>query len=207
MKKIIYFISLISLFVLLSTGCTKDPPIAAFTMSKTTAGVGEMVLFTNVSENANSYSWDFGDGGTSTAQSLTYKFSTKGDYTVTLTAIGEGGEDSVSESIIIERNFNGYWKVEITQSDITITSAWVYFYVDEENVSLENWEVQGNIGANIGSLHDTWHTTLNSNNECSFTLQDEGKTFTCNVKLETSTTGIGTFIYNGKSYPMQADKE
>jgi PKD repeat protein len=49
------------------------------------------VTFTNQSTNAASYSWDFGDGGSSTAVSPTYVYASAGEYTVTLTAIGPGG--------------------------------------------------------------------------------------------------------------------
>lgn len=51
-----------------------------------------MIHFENLSQNVDSYSWDFGDGtGTSTEEDPTYTYSETGTYTVTLTATGEGG--------------------------------------------------------------------------------------------------------------------
>lgn len=47
------------------------------------------ITFTNLSANANSYLWDFGDGTTSTDQNPTHVYTTLGVYDVTLTA--EGG--------------------------------------------------------------------------------------------------------------------
>jgi hypothetical protein len=57
------------------------------------------VNFTNTSVNATSYSWDFGDGGTSTATSQSYTFDDPGDYTVTLTANGPGGASTATAVI------------------------------------------------------------------------------------------------------------
>lgn len=45
-----------------------------------------MLSFTNESENANDYSWDFGDGQSSTAENPTHIFA-PGNYTVCLTAM------------------------------------------------------------------------------------------------------------------------
>jgi PKD repeat protein len=44
------------------------------------------VQFLNNSTNASSYSWDFGDGNTSTSANPSYTYSTGGDFTVVLTA-------------------------------------------------------------------------------------------------------------------------
>ncbi len=50
------------------------------------------IHFENLSQNVNTFSWDFGDGtGTSTEQDPSYTYSETGIYTVTLTASGDGG--------------------------------------------------------------------------------------------------------------------
>ena len=54
-----------------------------------------VVHFTNLSLYASSYVWDFGDGGQSNLENPTYTYYNAGDYTVSLTAIGEGGENTV----------------------------------------------------------------------------------------------------------------
>jgi len=60
------------------------------------------ITFINISENATSYSWDFGDGSTSTLINPV-KTYLNGSYTVTLTAKNTKGESSVfSDSFIID---------------------------------------------------------------------------------------------------------
>jgi len=51
----------------------------------------EPVFFTNQSQNALSYLWDFGDGNTSTTASPKYKYPLVGEYEVMLIAIGQMG--------------------------------------------------------------------------------------------------------------------
>ncbi len=64
-------------------------PIAAFDATPPIPGTGAVPLtvsFTNLSTNADSYLWDFGDGTTSTAVNPQHLYTTKGSFTVKLTA-------------------------------------------------------------------------------------------------------------------------
>ena len=56
---------------------------------------GNTVAFTNTSTSATSYSWDFGDFSSSSAPSPTHVFLDFNDYTVVLTAINGGCQDTV----------------------------------------------------------------------------------------------------------------
>ncbi len=76
-------------------------PTASFTFAPNAPQAGDVVTFTNTSENATSFSWAFGDGGTSDAANPTYTFEAAGTYTVTLTATGEGGETTSSQDITV----------------------------------------------------------------------------------------------------------
>jgi PKD repeat protein len=49
------------------------------------------VTFSNFSQNATSYSWNFGDGNTSTQENPVHTYEEGGTYSVTLTATGAGG--------------------------------------------------------------------------------------------------------------------
>nr|WP_299070187.1 carbohydrate binding domain-containing protein [uncultured Allomuricauda sp.] len=75
-------------------GTSLPEVIAKFT--QTVVPNSGTVSFINISENANSYEWDFGDGTTSTEINPT-KTYTSGTYTVTLSASNVAGASSVFE--------------------------------------------------------------------------------------------------------------
>ena len=59
------------------------------------------VVFTNISQNANNYTWDFGDTNSSTATNPTHTFNEAGTYTVNLIATGPCGSETYSQTIMI----------------------------------------------------------------------------------------------------------
>lgn len=60
------------------------------------------VTFSNFSQNANAYSWDFGDGNSSTEKDPVHVYDAAGTYTVTLTVTGENNDTkSRSETIAL----------------------------------------------------------------------------------------------------------
>lgn len=74
---------------------TPPKPIADFVASPTEGGAPLTVQFTNQSTGEiTSYSWDFGDGGTSTERDPQYTYRNAGTFTVKLTVKGPGGEDT-----------------------------------------------------------------------------------------------------------------
>lgn len=74
--------------------------IASFSYSPTTPGVGQTVTFTDTtSGNPTSWSWDFGDGTTSTLKTPGHAFSAAGSYVVTLVSSNGTGSRRVSRTI------------------------------------------------------------------------------------------------------------
>ncbi len=72
-------------------------PVAGFT----TLVNGNTVEFNNNSTNANTYSWDFGEGNTSSDPNPQYSYTDDGTYTVVLTATNDCGSVTFSETIEI----------------------------------------------------------------------------------------------------------
>lgn len=70
-------------------------PVADFTDS--VAG-GNSVYFTDLSANATTYHWDFGDGNMSSMQSPNHTYLSLGSYTVTLIASNNCGADTTTMS-------------------------------------------------------------------------------------------------------------
>lgn len=73
-------------------------PLAQFTVDTT----GLEAKFTNASENAASYQWDFGDGNFSVVTSPQHTYFDSGSYEVQLIANGECGADTLVQTVIIE---------------------------------------------------------------------------------------------------------
>jgi PKD repeat protein len=85
------------IYVLFS--CAKEP-IADFTFTDNQQAQSN-IIFTNTSQNAVSYSWNFGDNSTSSDISPTHSFLKPGVYLVTLTAYGEKENATASKNINI----------------------------------------------------------------------------------------------------------
>jgi PKD repeat protein len=81
------------------SGGTVDPPVADFSATPVDGDAPLTVDFTDLStENPTSWSWSFGDGGTSTAQNPSYTYYTPGTYTVTMTVANSAGSDTATKT-------------------------------------------------------------------------------------------------------------
>ncbi len=72
-------------------------PVADFSYTEQT----NQLTFENNSQFATDYSWDFGDGFTSTEESPTHTYATTGSYTVTLVVQHCGKTDSIEKVVLI----------------------------------------------------------------------------------------------------------
>jgi len=71
------------------------PPVASFTYSPSSPSVVTTVQFTDASSDEDgqvlSWSWNFGDGATSSEQNPSHQYVNEGTYTVTLTVTDDNG--------------------------------------------------------------------------------------------------------------------
>lgn len=81
-----------------------DAPTADFSGSPTSGIEPLSVSFTDLSTGASSWSWDFGDGGSSTQQNPSHTYNTAGTYTVVLTATNACGSDIATKTNYITVN-------------------------------------------------------------------------------------------------------
>jgi len=86
-------------------GCSEEDPLLPlpevnFETEPEIIEVGKPVLFENLTTNASSYKWDFGDGQTSTAINPTITYDESGSFTITLVAFTDDNQsDSLSREI------------------------------------------------------------------------------------------------------------
>lgn len=108
-------------------------PFAGFIANDTSAIVGQSISFTDQSTNSpSSWSWNFGDGATSSLQNPTHSYSSTGTYTVSLTVTNAYGSDTETKT--------GYIVV-------TASGNSTYYLSPSGNDNLNN-----------GSLSSPWYT-------------------------------------------------
>lgn len=176
MKRLI-FLSAIAATLLTSCDLT---PEAYFYSDKVVAEVGEDVYFTNSSDNAESFEWDFGDGTWTDAWNPIHAWSATGIFTVELTAYNDNGFSD-----------KAYQEIEIVSP--TMLEVEVLEYFDEYPVagasvilypSLSDWDNETNaivegftnsagkvIFTDLSARTyyvDVWHSTHNN-----YALRDE----------------------------------
>jgi PKD repeat protein len=95
MKKCLLFLSmLLPLVLILSCSDKSSPtaPVACFTYApQSPVTMGDNVVFTNCSENADLFHWDFGDGTSSTEKDPAHTYNQTGGYNIQLIAINSAG--------------------------------------------------------------------------------------------------------------------
>jgi PKD repeat protein len=88
------FVGMVAPFIL--------PPSGSFIGAPTSGTVPLGVTFTDQSTgNISSWSWTFGDGGTSISQNPTHAYITAGTYDVSLTVTGAGGSNTFTRTAYV----------------------------------------------------------------------------------------------------------
>ncbi|MDD3077505.1 MAG: PKD domain-containing protein [Paludibacter sp.] len=98
------------------------------------------VSFTDLSENATSWEWDFGDGSTSTEQNPEHIYTQGGTFTVKLTASNSGSSDTTIQTDLITVTPTALTKVDADNCEYSINIENHVIKVDgvQERVDLFN---------------------------------------------------------------------
>jgi len=98
-KPVIAGLLLIILGALFIPACAATSPVASFVSNVTTGTAPFNVQFIDSSTNSpTSWTWSFGDSGTSTIQSPIHTYLAAGTYTVTLTASNPEGSNTITRT-------------------------------------------------------------------------------------------------------------
>ena len=121
-------------------------PVANFSASPTTILEGETVDFTDASQYAASWSWNFGDGQTSTEQNPSHVYTAAGTYTVSLTVNNSLGSDTETKTNYITVNINTNPPTadfSADQTNIIIGSTVNFTDLSINNPTGWSWEFEG----------------------------------------------------------------
>ena len=163
------------------------PPVANFSGTPLTGTVPLEVSFTDSSTGEiDSWSWSFGDGGTSTDQNPTHTYDSFGTYTVTLEVTGSGGSD-----ISIRTNY-------ITVTDEPTQHTLTVNVVGEGSVSFDpaggnyraGTEVQLTPISDEGWAFNGWTGDLSGYSNPATILMSTDKTITATFDEDSDADGI-----------------
>ena len=126
-----------------------NQPVADFTGGPTSGSPPMGVDFQDLTTSApTSWSWTFGDGGTSTVQNPSHIYTAFGSYTVALTATNPAGSDSVSKTGYIAVHVTGFtsnvtWgavplTVNFTDQTLGSPTSWSWTFGDGGTSTAQN---------------------------------------------------------------------
>jgi PKD repeat protein len=139
-----------------------EPPTADFTGSPTSGMVALTVQFTDQSIGATSWSWDFGDTGTSTDRNPSHTYTSPGTYTVSLTATNSYGSDTETKINYITVTALQPPVADFTASSTNITVGDSVTFTDNSTNNPTSWSWTFNGGTPSGSTDQNPTITYNT---------------------------------------------
>jgi PKD repeat protein len=188
---------------------------ADFTYRPSSPSDLDVIHFTDQSTDGDghimSWSWDFGDGGTSTLQNPTYDYADNGTYHVTLTVLDDDGEsNAVSKDIIVS---NVPPTAQFTYSPSAPSVLDVVKFTDQSidgDGYIMGWSWDFGDGASSSEQHPSHHYVNTGTYEVTLTVNDNDDSASETVKEimiyeQSNGTTILTLTYNGdqKTYTLE----
>jgi PKD repeat protein len=141
---------------------------AEFSGTPLTGQVPLNVTFSDASTHSpTTWSWTFGDGGTSTVKNPVHTYRTNGTYEVTLTATGAGGASTMTKTgyVVVgpDACSNPPYKINgITHSYDTIQHAY-------DPMGSNTMQIQALVFTGGLTLNQDYNITLQGGYDCGFT--------------------------------------
>jgi gliding motility-associated-like protein len=111
--------------------------VSNFSMSANSAKVGSTVLFTNLSQNASGFLWDFGNGNTSTGFDVAETYTTTGTFLVKLIAYYNTCSDTSYKYLNIADKLIFTAPNIFTPNNDDVNDLWYVFSEGAVNMHLE----------------------------------------------------------------------
>jgi len=127
-KSILLFCLLPGLFFSCSDDESHPLPVADFTFAGDNVRAPAKVYFNNLSSNAESYTWEFGNGYSNSGFNTSIVYVNGGVYPVKLTATGPGGSASVIKNITIQNAPTECRIVSITVNSMPFSDASGFYF-------------------------------------------------------------------------------
>ncbi len=194
MKKFLCLLLMLSTLFIVS--CQKQPK-ASFDVAGSNFKTGESVNFTNTTEDAASYEWDFGDGAKSTDKSPSHSYATQGSYLVTLTAFSknEKKKSSASNSVSITAANTGGGSgsgIDFSYAPSSVTVVDFVSFTAIGTDSIVSWDFGD--GGTSSLLHPSHQ--FNSAGNFQVTLTDGSNVKTKTITVATNPIGNLSGTYN-----------
>lgn len=120
--------------------CKKDDPQAEFDASIKVAFPGEEIFFENLSENSDSYFWDFGDGTKSEEYAPNHSYLNTGTFNISLVASSDGSSSTMTKKGFITVIAEAEAKASFfTQNVLVYKGTQVYFENTSQNATQFKW--------------------------------------------------------------------
>jgi carboxypeptidase T len=186
------------------------PPTASFTTSTTEICAGENSVFNDFSTGSpTSWSWDFGDGTTSTEQSPEHVYSGSGQFTVSLTVTNSEGSDTDVQTGLITVNDLPVVSILTSEADNTICfdgNETITLTVEPAGSVLTGQGIAGNVFDPSAEGVYTITATYTDANGCEGSTQISLTAENCGLGLDSGETdgpsiqpnpNTGTFVVDG----------
>ncbi len=164
-------------------------PVADFTANKTRGKFPLTVCFTDTSSNSPAaWSWDFGDGATSTDQHPTHMYETVGNYTVSLQASNSDGSNSTTKSDFIS----------VRETNADPLPAPRYIFIDVANDAGAKFNLDG---PEFGGPDNTYYIKANGGGLGAIHITNDPNVISGQVTTTNASSGV-LYITNsgGRGY-------